>query len=100
MLYLTSENFNSVVNENSKILVDFYAEWCGPCKMIAPIIDELERELENVLVCKVNVDNAQELAVLFEVEYIPTIVYIKDGQRVSSLTGLKTKEEILELLQK
>ncbi len=99
MLYLTSENFNAVVNENSKVLVDFYADWCGPCKMLAPVIDELERELSDVLVCKVNVDNAQELAVLFEVEYIPTVVYIKDGQRVASLTGLKTKQDILEMIK-
>ena len=67
--------------------------------MLAPIIDELEKELENVLVCKVNVDDAPQLAVLFKVEYIPTIVYIKNGQLEASLTGLKTKDEILGMIK-
>lgn len=99
MIYLTSENFNETIEKNERVLVDFYADWCGPCKMLAPIIDELEKELENVLVCKVNVDDAPQLAVLFKVEYIPTIVYIKNGQLESSLTGLKTKDEILGMIK-
>lgn len=99
MIHLTSENFNETIEKNERVLVDFYADWCGPCKMLAPIIDELEKELENVLVCKVNVDDAPQLAVLFKVEYIPTIVYIKNGQPQASLTGLKTKDEILGMIK-
>ncbi len=99
MLHLTNENFNKTVNENSKVLVDFYADWCGPCKMIAPIIEELEGELDDVLVCKVNVDNAPDLAVLFKIEYIPTVVYIKNGQLEATLTGLKTKADILGMIK-
>ena len=99
MLHLTTESFEKTVSENSKVLIDFYADWCGPCKMIAPIIEELEKELENVLVCKVNVDNAPELAVQFGIEYIPTIIYIKDGKKEATLTGLKTKADILAAIK-
>lgn len=99
MLTLTNESFKDTIEKNERVLVDFYADWCGPCKMIAPTIEELAHELENVLVCKVNVDNSPELAVLYGVEYIPTIVYIKNGQLEGKLTGLKTKEEIVALVK-
>lgn len=99
MLHLNSENFNKTIEENERVLVDFYADWCGPCKMLSPTIEELERELNDVLVCKVNVDDAPQLAVLFKVEYIPTVVYIKNGQLQASLTGLKTKADILEMIK-
>ena len=99
MLHLNSENFNKTIEENERVLVDVYADWCGPCKMLSPTIEELERELDDVLVCKVNVDDAPQLAVLFKVEYIPTVVYIKNGQPQASLTGLKTKADILEMIK-
>ena len=99
MKVLTNESFKSTLEQNERVLIDFYADWCGPCKMIAPTVEELDKELENVLVCKVNVDVSPELAVLYGVEYIPTIVYIKNGNLEGKTTGLKTKEEILAIIK-
>ena len=75
VMKVSNDMFKEKVLSNPKpVLVDFYADWCGPCKMIAPTVEELDKELENVVVCKVNVDVSPELAVLYGVEYIPTIV--------------------------
>lgn len=100
MTVLNSESFEKVVKENERVLIDFYADWCGPCKMIAPIIEELDKEQNGLCVCKVNVDNETPLAIAFKVQYIPTLVYIKNGEIVDTITGLKTKEEILALINK
>lgn len=99
MTKLTIDNFENTVKENKKVLVDFYADWCGPCKLLAPVIEELDKELSDVCVCKVNVDESPELAGAFEVQYIPMVVIIKDGQITHSSSGVKTKEQLLELLK-
>jgi len=91
---LTLENFNEFIKED-KVVVDFWAEWCGPCKMISPIIEDLAKDLNGkAKFGKVNVDNNQELAQRFGVMSIPTLVFFRDGQQVDSSVGVISKEDI------
>ena len=98
---ITKNNFESeVLNAEGKVLVDFWASWCGPCKMIAPVIEELSEELEGqVKVGKVNVDEQPELAAAFEVMSIPSLFVLKDGKVVNNSIGAKPKAQILEMLK-
>lgn len=96
---VNSENFNEeVLNANKTVLVDFYADWCGPCRMLAPILAQIAEEREDVKVCKVNVDKDPALANMYKVSSIPLVVVIKDGNVVAQSLGYKTKEAILALL--
>ena len=96
---LNNEIFEKeVLNGNGVALVDFYADWCGPCKMLAPIIEEIATEHSDILVGKVNVDDNPELAVKYGVMSIPTVLVFKDGEATARSVGFKTKEEILNLL--
>jgi thioredoxin 1 len=98
---LTEENFDGVIKENSLVLVDFYADWCGPCKMMAPIVEEIASEVEGkVAVGKVNVDESSGLASKYQVFSIPTFVIFKDGKEIDRLVGAVGKEGILKALQK
>ena len=98
-LKITKENFQSEVLEAKEtVLVDFWASWCGPCKMIGPIIDQIADERTDVKVCKVNVDDEQELAVQFKVMSIPTLLVFKDGKVVNQSLGAKPKAAILAML--
>ena len=93
-------NFESEIKNSKKpVLLDFYANWCAPCRMIAPFVEEIAQENPDILVGKVNVDESPELAGAFEVQYIPMVVIIKDGQITHSSSGVKTKEQLLELLK-
>ena len=100
-VHLTKETFEQeVLNSDIQVLVDFWEEWCGPCKMIAPIVDEIANEVEDVKICKVNVDEQPELARKYFVMSIPTIIVFKDGKPAKRHVGALPKEEILELLGK
>lgn len=96
-LNLSSENFEKeVINSEQPVLVDFYADWCGPCKMLAPVIEELSKELQGkVKVCKINVDENQDLAMEYNVMSIPTMIIFKQGKEEKRLVGLRSKSELL-----
>ncbi|MDE6472800.1 MAG: thioredoxin [Ureaplasma sp.] len=84
--------------EDKITVVDFYATWCGPCKMLIPVIDELEKEVSDVNFLKVNVDDFNELASQFGVLSVPTLVFIKDGKEVNRTVGFKSKNDLLNIL--
>ncbi len=99
VLHITKDTFEAEVLKSDKpVLLDFFAVWCGPCKMIAPILDEIAEEREDIKVCKVNVDEEPELAAKYQVMSIPTLVVIKDGQVVNQSLGAKPKAQILAML--
>ena len=96
---ITKENYSALVEQPGvTALLDFWAVWCGPCKMIAPIVEQLAEEREDVLVGKVNVDEEMELAMKFGVSSIPTLVVLKDGKAVSTSVGYRPKADIEKLL--
>ena len=99
VLKLNSNNFEEeVINSNTKVLVDFYADWCGPCKMMSPVIDEIAEENSNVKVGKVNVDDNQELAMKYNIMSIPTIMVFENGVPKKTFVGVTDKNEILKEL--
>lgn len=96
---VTKNNFEEEVLKSEKtVLVDLYADWCGPCRMLSPILEEVETEREDVKICKINVDEEAEIASSFGASYIPMLVLIKDGKAVASSTGYKTKEQVLAFI--
>lgn len=100
-LNVTTQNFEELVLKSEKpVLLDFWAVWCGPCQMIAPAIHEIAEENTDILVGKVNVDEEIQLAQKFGITSIPTLVIIKNGEIVDKAVGLRSKEQILELLGK
>ena len=99
LLKINNENFEEeVLNSNKTVLLDFYADWCGPCQMVAPVLAEIAEEREDIVVGKINVDEEMQLALKFGVESIPMLAVIKDGKLVSKSVGFRPKEQILELL--
>lgn len=99
VLNITKENFeNEVVKSEKVVLLDFFATWCGPCRMVSPIIDEIAEENEHIVVGKVDVDAQTELATQFQVYSIPTLVVLKDGKVLKQSTGAKSKAQILDML--
>lgn len=99
VMKITNDNFEAeVMKSEKKVLLDFYADWCGPCKMVAPIVDRLAQEHPEYKVGKINVDDSPELAIRFRVDRIPTLVVIENGQIVNQTLGAKTLEQLLELL--
>ena len=101
-LKITSSNFDTEVMQSTKpVLIDFYADWCGPCKMLSPIVHEIAEEHADTLkVGKVNVDEEMNLAMRFKVASIPMLVLIKDGKQVDQSIGSCPKEDILDMLAK
>jgi len=92
--YLQTENFNDEIKEGL-VLVDFYADWCGPCRMISPIVEELANEINGLKVIKVNVDNREDVAKTYGIMSIPTLILFKDGQIEKKQLGFVPKEVLL-----
>ena len=101
VLKVSNENYKEEVLDLEKtVLVDFYADWCGPCKMMAPVVEEISEELQDkVKVCKVNVDENQDLAMQYGIMSIPTLVFIKNGKLEKTLVGLRDKQELISVLE-
>lgn len=101
VLTITNSNYNTeVTNSDKPVLLDFWASWCGPCKMLSPVVDEIAEETADIKVGKVNVDEQPELARQFGVMSIPTLVLIKDGKIEQQSVGVKPKTEILGMIGK
>ena len=99
VLHITKENFQREVLESEKpVLLDFWAAWCGPCRMVGPILEEVAEERPDIKVCKVNVDDEQELASAYRIMSIPTLLVVKDGKIVSQSAGARPKSDILAML--
>ncbi|MCM8759036.1 MAG: thioredoxin [Candidatus Omnitrophica bacterium] len=100
MKILNKDNFEEVVNSNSLVLVDFYADWCGPCRMMAPIVEELAKELEGkVLVAKLNVDENPDIAARYQIFSIPTFIIFKDGKPDQRIVGAVGKAGLIDKIR-
>lgn len=96
---INKSNFDSeVLKSDKKVLVDFWAPWCGPCRMLLPVIEEIAEERDDIRICKINVDDESELAASFGIMSIPTLLVFENGKVVKKSLGAKSKEDVLELL--
>lgn len=99
VLHVNQESFEKIIHESTKpVLVDFWATWCGPCRMLAPVLEEVDEERQDITVCKVDVDEERELALEYGISSIPTLLVFKDGKVTNKSIGVISKDEMLALL--
>ncbi|MBO5294224.1 MAG: thioredoxin [Clostridia bacterium] len=99
VIQINEKNFDEIIGGKKPVLLDFYADWCGPCRMVSPIVDEIAEEREDVAVGKINVDVEEGLAARFGVFSIPTLVVMKDGKIVNQAAGARSKADILAMIE-
>lgn len=99
VINVNKNNFNEIKNSDKTVLLDFYADWCGPCRIVSPLVDEIADENPQYIVGKINVDNEPELAQAFGVMSIPMLAVMKDGKVVNQAVGARPKDSILEMLE-
>ena len=100
VLHITKDNFEELVlKSDKKVLMDFWATWCGPCKMIAPIVEEIAEENEHIVVGKIDVDEETPLAIQFGVTSIPTLILMEKGEKIGQLIGYRPKADILKFIE-
>jgi thioredoxin 1 len=99
VIHINQDNFQAeVLNSDKKVLLDFWASWCGPCRMVSPILDAIAQERDDIKVCKINVDEEPELASEYSIMSIPTLMVVEDGQIISKAMGARPKDAILAML--
>lgn len=97
--HVTKESFEKIKNSSTPALVDFYADWCGPCKMIAPILEEISQQSPDLIIAKINVDELTEIAISYGIQSIPTLLVMQNGEVINKAVGFRTKEQILDLIK-
>ena len=101
MIYINKENFeNEILNSDKLTVVDFFATWCGPCQMLAPVLEKISNENSDLNIVKVDIDESVELAIKYQVEVVPTLVIFKGGNAVKTLEGFRSEKELLEEFNK
>lgn len=98
--HVNIENFEEVLKSEKVILVDFFATWCGPCQMLGPVLEQISKEQDNFDIAKIDIDEAQELAINYGIQVVPTMLVFKNGQVVDTMEGFCTKSEIIEKVSK
>lgn len=99
VVHLNQDNFDSeVIAYNGKVLVDFWAEWCGPCMMLGPVIEELAEELDDVKVCKVDCDEARDIALAYNISAIPCVILFENGEEKNRSVGLVDKQSLIDMI--
>ena len=96
---INKEEFENEVLKSKLVLVDFFATWCGPCQMLAPILEEVSKENKNCDIVKIDIDKERDLALEYEIEFIPTMILFKDGKELDRITGMLDKKELLEKIE-
>ncbi|MBR2713034.1 MAG: thioredoxin [Bacilli bacterium] len=96
---IEDKDYEEIIKKDKKVVIDCYASWCGPCKMLSPIIDELAKELDNYKFYKLNVDNSELVTSKYEIMSIPTILIFEDGKLIDKVVGLRSKSELKELFK-
>ena len=99
MLHFTKDGFDKALSQGKLMMVDFWASWCGPCRMLGPVIEQLDNQYPDVVVGKVNVDDEQELAMRYGVMSIPTVIFFKDGQEIDRKVGVMPPEAFVQVLE-